>query len=320
MYTINPWLIFALIICATIIAFAAIYFDHLVEKKSIDANKDNDTYKGNSSNECRLSKKIIKVHRNYIVGFLGLGVIMLLTAKFGGSSEGVFTYLSFASTITSLVLSILAIFVTVHSSADLYKQFTRIDSATETVQNVSDKIGKTLTAIQNTETQLKNTSTGVNSLMNNIVEEVVNRLDVRLKKTENSLSEQIQQQNVNQSNKNEARTNKNLDTLAFVKPMPYNGLLALYACTKGIEAKKEFALKDLFKENELYYVGVLVTAISAGYIDGTVLFRDNQYYVNGTKTILKSSEILDTLKAYNPDDPSLVEKHLNPINDYFSKQ
>lgn len=317
MYTINPWLIFALIICATIIAVIAIYFDYRADNEAIKTNSANNTA---NSSECRMSKKIIKVHRNYIVGFLGFGVIMLLTAKFGGSNEGVFTYLSFASTITSLVLSILAIFVTVHSSADLYKQFTRIDSATKTVQNASDQIGKTLTAIQNTETQLKNTSTTISNQIDTIVDKIEERLDTRLQKTESALSEQIRKQNVNQSNKSEVRTNKDLDTLAFLKPMPYNGLLALYACIKGIEVKKEFALKDLFMENELYYVGVLVTAISAGYIDGVVKFKDDKYFVKGEKTILKVKEILDTLKTFFPDAPSNVEKDTNPINDYFSKQ
>lgn len=39
----------------------------------------------------------------------------------GGPDNAIFTYLSFRSTITSLVLSVLAIFVTVQSSSDIYK-------------------------------------------------------------------------------------------------------------------------------------------------------------------------------------------------------
>ena len=110
-------IIIILIICATVIALVAIICDHLFERKSTD------------SSDCYMSKKIIKVHRNYIAGFLGFAVIMLITAKYGGPENAIFTYLSFGSTITSLVLSILAIFVTVQSSSDLYKQFTRIDNA-----------------------------------------------------------------------------------------------------------------------------------------------------------------------------------------------
>ena len=98
--------IIIMIICTTIIALVAIICDHLFERKSSETS------------ECLMSKKIIKIHRNYIAGFLGFAIIMLLTAQYGGPDNAIFNYLSFGSTITSLVLSILAIFVTVQSSSD----------------------------------------------------------------------------------------------------------------------------------------------------------------------------------------------------------
>lgn len=128
----NTTVIIIMIICATIIALVAIICDHLFERKTSETS------------ECLMSKKIIKIHRNYIAGFLGFAIIMLLTAQYGGPNNAIFEYLSFGSTITSLVLSILAIFVTVQSSSDLYKQFTRIDNATDTINNVSIQIEKTL--------------------------------------------------------------------------------------------------------------------------------------------------------------------------------
>ena len=60
--------IIIMIICATIIALVAIICDFLFERKSTDASNS------------LMSKKIIKVHRNYIAGFLGFAIIMLLTA------------------------------------------------------------------------------------------------------------------------------------------------------------------------------------------------------------------------------------------------
>ena len=123
--------IIIMIICATIIALVAIICDFLFERKSTDASNS------------LMSKKIIKIHRNYIAGFLGFAIIMLLTAQYGGPDNAIFDYRSFGSTITSLVLSILAIFVTVQSSSDLYKQFTRIDNATDTIKIVSTQIDGT---------------------------------------------------------------------------------------------------------------------------------------------------------------------------------
>ena len=101
-------IIITLIICATIIAIVAIVCDFYTEiKVSVD------------NTDCNMSKKIIRLHRNYIAGILGFSIIMLITAKYGGPNNAIFEYLSFGSTITSLVLSILAIFVTVQSSSDL---------------------------------------------------------------------------------------------------------------------------------------------------------------------------------------------------------
>lgn len=80
----NTTVIIIMIVCATIIALVAIICDHLLEKKSSEAS------------ECLLSKKIIKIHRNYISGFLGLAIIMLLTAQYGGPDNAIFEYLSLA--------------------------------------------------------------------------------------------------------------------------------------------------------------------------------------------------------------------------------
>ena len=93
----NTTVIITLIICATIIAFVAIICNHCSEKKMTEANAD-----------CTLSKKIIRLHRNYIAGILGFAIIMLLTSKYGGPNNAIFEYLSFGSTITSFVLSILS--------------------------------------------------------------------------------------------------------------------------------------------------------------------------------------------------------------------
>ena len=175
-------IIIIMIICATVIALVAIICDHLFERKA-------------EQTDCLMSKKIIKVHRNYITGFLGFAVIMLITAKYGGPNNAIFTYLSFGSTITSLVLSILAIFVTVQSSSDMYKQFTRIDNATDTIKKVSNQIEDTLKGMSESEKNLTDTSKVISSQMDEIVNRIDERFRVRMQETEHNLSEQISSMN-----------------------------------------------------------------------------------------------------------------------------
>ena len=74
----NTTVIIIMIICATVIALVAIICDHLFEKKVTEQT------------DSLMSKKIIKVHRNYIAGFLGFAIIMLLTAQYGGPDNAIF--------------------------------------------------------------------------------------------------------------------------------------------------------------------------------------------------------------------------------------
>lgn len=242
--------IIMMIICATVIALVSIVCDHLFERKISDIS------------DCFMSKKIIKVHRNYIAGFLGFAVIMLITGKYGGPDNAIFTYLSFGSTITSLVLSVLAIFVTVQSSSDIYKQF-------GTINKVSTQIESTLTNLKEAENNLEKTSSDISCQMNSIVDEIGKRLDVRMKKTEDTISEQIQRQNVTLQNTTNEKTN-NMNSDSFLRRISYNGLLVIYACLRGVETGRRFDLNSLFKGNENYQLGVVVTTFAAGYITGSV--------------------------------------------------
>lgn len=283
----NTTVIIIMIICATIIALVAIICDHLFERKSSEVS------------ESLMSKKIIKIHRNYIAGFLGFAVIMLLTAQYGGPKNAIFEYLSFGSTITSLVLSILAIFVTVQSSSDLYKQFTRIDNATDTIKNVSSQIDDTLENLKDAERSLQNTSQNISQQLNNIVDQIDERLKTRMKETEGNISRQFaESMNVN-ANDQEQKIQQDLKNIEKVKDFFFsmtsaNGLLAIYACTLSKEKKQMFELSKLFNGNEAYTLGFLIAAISTGLVHFTNDDVNNQ--ITCHDTLFSSTETLEIIK------------------------
>jgi len=292
--------IILMIICATVIALVSIVCDHLFERKTSDLT------------DCFMSKKIIKVHRNYIAGFLSFAVIMLITGKYGGPDNEIFTYLSFGSTITSLVLSVLAIFVTVQSSSDIYKQF-------GTINKVSTQIESTLTNLKEAENNLEKTSTDISCQMNSIVDEIGKRLNERMQKTEETLSEQIQKQNVSiQNTKN--TTKNNLDANSFLKRIPYNGLLVIYACSKGAETKKSFNLTTLFKGNERYQLGVVMTTMATGYLTGSVKRMNNDSLVNCISSVFKSEDVYKIIEDCSPEYNANPEESTKEINEYFDKE
>ena len=301
--------IIIMIICATIIALVAIICDHLFERKTSETS------------ECLMSKKIIKIHRNYIAGFLGFAIIMLLTAQYGGPNNAIFEYLSFGSTITSLVLSILAIFVTVQSSSDLYKQFTRIDNATDTIKNVSTQIDGTLETLKKTESDLQNTSRGISNQLDNIIEQIDERLQKRIKETEWNISRQLEASinkssdaNIKQSVQSNTESLENFKT-GFKNLTSASGLLALYACALSYEKTKMFELTDLFKGNEAYTFGYVISALSSGIIMFTNDSTNNQ--ISCTFSIFSSTELYEVIKERLKQFGIDYLNKINEINAFF---
>ena len=302
--------IIIMIICATIIALVAIICDHLFERKTSETS------------ECLMSKKIIKIHRNYIAGFLGFAIIMLLTAQYGGPNNAIFEYLSFGSTITSLVLSILAIFVTVQSSSDMYKQFTRIDNATDTIKNVSTQIDGTLVALKTTESNLQETAKTISSQLDNIVEQIDDRFRTHMKETEDNISKQFVASMNNTSTINEQDVIQNqeaIDNLKryFISITSANGLLILYACTLSIEQKKMFELSNIFKGNEAYTFGFLIASISTAIVQFTNDATNNQ--ITCQSSLFSSSELYEAIKDRIRQQQFGVDyfERINNINTYF---
>lgn len=297
--------ILTMIGCATLIAIVAIIFDFLNNKKL------------QTSMENSLTQKIIKLHRNYIIGFLGFAIIMLISAKYGGSDNCIFDYLSFGSTITSLVLSILAIFVTVQSSSDLYKQFTRIDNATDTITQVSKQIDKTLEELSESKNKLVRTSDTITEQIDNIVLRVDEKLQERMKETEHNIAEQINSLN---GKSNTIYSDGNIDLNKFkegyLNSASAIGLLLLYSCTLSKVEKKGFPLLELFKGNEQYSYGFFISSISSGIINAT---NDNQYVINCTDSIFKEEELFEKLKSMISNIGESFQNQINTVNSYFGR-
>lgn len=306
----NTTVIIILIGCATAVALVAIICDHLFEKKA-------------EPTESLISKKIIKTHRNYIAGFLGFAVIMLLTSKYGGPNNAIFDYLSFGSTITAMVLSILAIFVTVQSSSDMYKQFTRIDNATDTIKNASNQIEGTLDALRKAENDLQATSNNISNQLDNIVEQIDDRITARMKETEGNISKQVAE-SMNVSSKiieqyaQPKQNNMEEIKKYFLNTISANGLLAIYTCSLSKEQNKKFELSNLFTDFKDYVCGFLMASYSTNFVKFTNDENNNEFICQ--ESLFSSSELMEYLKEeynYLKLGKDRYLQNLNKINEFF---
>lgn len=306
----NTTVIIILIGCATAIALVAIICDHLFEKKT-------------EPTECLMSKKIIKIHRNYIAGFLGFAVIMLVTYKYGGPQNAIFTYLSFGSTITSMVLSILAIFVTVQSSSDMYKQFTRIDNATDTIKNASNQIEGTLDALRKAENDLQTTSNNISKQLDNIIEQIDDRISVRMKETEGNLSKLMSESlsvSIKTKDDNIQSTPRNTNELKkfFTNNTSAIGLLSIYACALSNEKNKKFELSKLFTETVDYVHGFLMAIGSTPLAD--INYDSTTNEITCQKSEFSSSELIEKIKEVYINlskGKDIYLKMANKTNEFF---
>lgn len=304
----NTTVIIIMIICATIIALVAIICDHLFERKFTEAA------------ECLMAKKIIKVHRNYIAGFLGFAVIMLITAQYGGSDDSIFAYLSFGSTITSLVLSILAIFVTVQSSSDMYKQFSKMEDVTRSITSTSEQIKGTLGNLKDTEVNLQKTSDYISMQIDSIIDKIDERVKTRIKETEDNISKQLEESlnNISQTERQQIQSNtENIENVKryFVNMTSANGLLTLYSCALSVEKKRPFELTTLFQGNEAYTFGFLIACISVSIVNFTNDQLNNK--ITCTGSIFDSTELYEEIKGKVKQYGQDFLNKINTINKFY---
>ncbi len=112
-----------------------------------------------------------KLHRNYIIAIC-VGVIILLSAWIIRGNTEFETLLSFASTVTSIILSVLAIIMSIFGNEKTMVNQSRLE---ETIKRLEDT-SKTIQEVsENTDISLRELKDAVNKISNK-VDEMPNRI------------------------------------------------------------------------------------------------------------------------------------------------
>lgn len=297
------FIICLLILCSTVIFIVSIMYDY-------KCTKSND-----SIDTLYFEKRMTRIHRNYIVGFLTLGVISLLTALYGGDSKSnIFTYISFASTITSFVLSILAIFVTMQSNSGLENQISKMESHSKLMKKLSIKLNKTLTQVTTVNENIEKSTRKLSEVSNDIIPQVQETLnhheDIIKEKLDvfNSLNKVSKEKNKEKSSDISLESH-------FLGRLSLNGLAAIYACCFSNEKHKEFNLYELFQSNSPYCYGIIVASSCAKLL----------YYQGTGEQIMcetcnfKEEDVYNMIKKRieRKDSKESILNMINKIRNYF---
>lgn len=96
------------------------------------------------------------IHFFYIISILVALLVVILTYNFSESKELV-AYISFAATISSLILATFAIFYAVHSNSDLSKSFSIIKESADDVKGVTQGLNNSNDVLQNVSNKINET-------------------------------------------------------------------------------------------------------------------------------------------------------------------
>lgn len=116
----------------------------------------NDCGNSNVHGKCAMKPCVRLVKRDFkysVIMLLGL-LILLITNHFGDNDK-LLNYISFGSTLTSIILSVLAIFMTMLAESKSDETKTRLENLTTTIERVSETISRQARRISDIYTKME---------------------------------------------------------------------------------------------------------------------------------------------------------------------
>lgn len=185
----------------------------------------------------------LKLHTLYISSFSALIIIELITYVCinNKNAEDIVRYISFASTLSSLLLSVVAIIYAIVSNNKSEVQYQKIDMASGRIVDSVDTILSKLEEVKVISAETRRVVTQENRDNPKAMKE--GKVD-----TENLINN-------------------------YILFGSFTGNLALLACVYSCEKKKPFAITELSGNNDLYSWGYIVASTSLG----IVITHNDQY-------------------------------------------
>lgn len=239
-----------------------------------------------------------KLHLLYVTGILVFIVIELVSyicLNACDSSDKIISYISFASTLSSLILSVVAIIYTIVSNQKGNDVFIKISDKAEAINTVSDKL---CAIVQSLDSKLYNFEHELRAIhkITNDTKNVINGMS-------NVPANQI--------------LGADIDVEKVIQPMIQAGSilgnLALLACCYSNQKNKDFELKCLFPNYERYVYGYLIAVNSMSFI--SVDIKDENVHVNSVNDIIMGNlkVFFSSLSTENYD----FIKNIQKIQEFF---
>lgn len=228
-----------------------------------------------------------KVHMYYISGLLIFIIIELITYVCVNSNDTdqIVSYISFASTISSLFLSVVAIIYAIVSNNKGEAQYQKIDGA-------SDRIS---TSVDRFSLMSENLSGNIDSILSKLDE-----IKVISSETKNAVSQNSQKRIDSDSTPVEIdeKDHKLMQMLVkrYVNVGSFYGNIVLLACILSNETKLRFKTSDIIPGSSDYLYGYIIASTALGVV--TTHVDDNYIIVDSVSPFLLKEMLLSDIKEY----------------------
>lgn len=250
----------------------------------------------------KINENSHKLHLLYVSGILVFVIIELVSyicIGNGANSDSIVSYVSFASTLSSLILSVVAIIYTIVSNQKGNDVFIKISDRAEAINNVSDRL---CIIVDNLDNKLNKFETELH-----VIHNITNDTNDAIKGISNVAA-------------NNGLSDGSLsidDVLSqLIQTGSVLGNAALLACCYSSRKHKGLDLKVLFENNEEYVYGYLIAVSCLSFI--SIEVKDNIVTVSDVYDKLEEQlkQFFAKADPYNVDFLKLLQYHYD-INDEF---
>lgn len=278
-------------------------------------------FRSGSDNE---NDRIKKLNTLYISGILTFIIIELITAICMNNTKqaDIMSFVGFAATLSSLILSVLAIIVTLISGR-------RGDSQYEKIENVSDEVRTSLLTFTNKAASFDESigrfQTVADDLSNQIREvyDKLNGMETPIIEIRDQLLASDGMAKDKKSKSGEIDDSFRTRVTSFIAHGSFSGDLALYACVLSKEYRLPFSMSQIREDDddESYKFGYIIASIAIGVISATIKDKreiEVSNYYDGLKEMLETA-IERFINTRPEDERATYSTRFNNIKQVFNR-
>ncbi|RHP65414.1 hypothetical protein [Bacteroides sp. OF04-15BH] len=252
-----------------------------------------------------------KVHMYYISGLLIFIIIELITyvCVNNNNTDQIVDYISFASTISSLFLSVVAIIYAIVSNNQGEAQYQKIDRASDKISVSVDRFSL------------------ISESLSGSIDSILLKLDeikVISSETKNAVSQNNQKRSIDSVSASvgmDETDNKLMQKIVerYVKAGSFYGNIVLLACILSNEKKLRFKTSDIVPDSSTYLYGYIIASAALGII--AMHIDDDYITVDSISSFLSKEILLEEINNFiEKSKPEVKEFNRNvfeKVNKFF---